>query len=106
MPDGCCCCFWQMIPTGKEKRMRLKLNKLTLENFKGIKNSEIKFDSKTTIQGQNGAGKTTIADAFYWLFADCNTLLLKNPPITPIGEEECISSVEAEILIDEKPCTA
>lgn len=47
--------------------MKIALNKLTLENFKGIKSLSIGFSDKTSIYGANATGKTTIFDAFTWL---------------------------------------
>jgi len=49
--------------------MEIKLLKLRLKNFKGIKELEINFDGRSTnIYGKNATGKTTIFDAFKWLF--------------------------------------
>lgn len=45
----------------------IKLKKLILENFKGIKQLKIDFSNVTNIFGDNGVGKTTIFDAFTWL---------------------------------------
>ena len=45
----------------------IKLKKLILENFKGIKELKIDFSNVTNIFGDNGVGKTTIFDAFTWL---------------------------------------
>lgn len=47
--------------------MKLKLKKLTLLNFKGIRNLTIDFTENTDISGDNATGKTTIFDAFVWL---------------------------------------
>jgi len=48
-----------------EKEMFLK--KITLLNFKGIKNQSFDFDDReTTIVGANGTGKTSFYDAFIW----------------------------------------
>lgn len=48
--------------------MNIKINKLTLQNFKGIKFLEINADgANLTIYGDNATGKTTIFDAFTWL---------------------------------------
>lgn len=78
---------------------------MKIQNFKGIKNKEISFDGKSSkIIGENGSGKSTCADAFYFLFGNCNYALVNNPMITPLGMSECISEVEAEIEIDGKPC--
>ena len=83
--------------------MKLELKSLTLKNFKGVKDKAITFDGNTRVLGANAQGKSTLADGWYWLWNDCNTALVKNPPITPIGESECISRVEAELEIDGKP---
>lgn len=49
-------------------RMKVKIKRLILNNFKGIKNRTIVFnDDVTSIYGDNGTGKTTIVDAFLWL---------------------------------------
>ena len=45
----------------------VKLEKLSLENFKGIKSMEINFSETTKIYGDNATGKTTLVDAFTWL---------------------------------------
>ncbi len=44
------------------------LKRLTLTNFKGLRNVAIDFGgSVTTISGKNGTGKTTVIDGFNWL---------------------------------------
>lgn len=49
----------------------MKLLKMTLENFKGIRNETFVFDGKNAdIYGANGTGKTTVYDAFTWLMFD------------------------------------
>ena len=49
----------------------IKLLKLTIRNFKGIKSLDINFDGKNAeILGTNGTGKTTILDAYLWLLTD------------------------------------
>lgn len=47
--------------------MEIKLRKLALQNFKGIRNKTIEFTCETNIYGQNASGKTTIFDAYLWL---------------------------------------
>lgn len=88
--------------------MEIKLLKLTVENFKGIRNFELKADGKNIIvHGKNGSGKTTLADAFFWLFDDAdqamqskfNTLMLDQSGST-IDHQE--AHVEAEIEADGK----
>lgn len=54
--------------------MRMIIERLTLDNFKGCRHLDIHFDSKRTeIRGANGTGKTTIADAFTWLLFNKNS---------------------------------
>lgn len=45
----------------------IKLQKIKLTAFKGIKSLEIDFSDETQIFGRNGTGKTTIFDAVTWL---------------------------------------
>ncbi|WP_314347720.1 AAA family ATPase [Mammaliicoccus vitulinus] len=48
--------------------MKIKLIKLVLDNFKGAKHFELNAEGKDiVVKGENNTGKTTIADAFYWL---------------------------------------
>lgn len=48
---------------------QLIIKRLALYNFKGIRQAEARFsDVSTTISGDNGVGKSTMADAFSWLF--------------------------------------
>ena len=48
--------------------MDIKLIKLVLDNFKGAKHFELNAEGKDiVVKGENNTGKTTIADAFYWL---------------------------------------
>jgi DNA repair exonuclease SbcCD ATPase subunit len=53
--------------------MELKLLKLELQNFKGIKKFCLKTGGENIIvQGKNGIGKTTLADAWFWLLTGSN----------------------------------
>lgn len=47
--------------------MKILLKRLSLKNFKGIKDLEVNLGKLTTIQGENATGKTTIFDGFLWL---------------------------------------
>lgn len=86
--------------------MEIRIYNLKLRNFKGIKELEIFFDGKNTnIYGKNATGKTTIFDAFKWLFFDkdsndrkdfnIKTLDENNNPIHFLEHE-----VEATLIID------
>lgn len=91
--------------------MDIKIYNLKLRNFKGIKELEINFNGKdTNIYGKNATGKTTIFDAFKWLFfnkdsndkTDFNikTLDKNNEPIHFLEHE-----VEATLIIDGQDVT-
>ena len=47
--------------------MRMTIEQMRLENFKGVRDLTINFGEKTSIFGMNGTGKTTIPDAFCWV---------------------------------------
>lgn len=51
----------------------IRLKSLRLENFKGIRDLSIEFGKTTNIFGDNKTGKTTVADAFFWLLFDKNS---------------------------------
>lgn len=89
--------------------MQIKLNFLEIENFKGIKHFRLDLGGESAIiQGKNGTGKTTVADAFYWLMTDqdsnlqtkFNALELDQTGIT-IDQQD--ATVTAEIFIGSKP---
>ena len=54
--------------------LRIELNKLKLENFKGVKNKTIDFSGVSrVVLGTNETGKSTVFDAFLWLLFDKNS---------------------------------
>ncbi len=87
--------------------MKIELKKISLENFKGIKELTVDFKKVTEIYGANATGKTTIVDAFRWLLfgkdssdrSDFNIKTLGKNGNAIHGLEH---SVEAEIDIDGK----
>ena len=50
------------------------LKEMILRNFKKQKSITIPFSKETEIHGKNRAGKTTIADAYFWLLYGKNSL--------------------------------
>ena len=44
----------------------IQVKSIQLKNFKKIKDRKIDFGKTTTISAVNGAGKTTIYDAFFY----------------------------------------
>jgi DNA repair exonuclease SbcCD ATPase subunit len=80
----------------------MKVKRITLENFKGCRNGSYEFGEISNVMGSNGVGKTTIATAFYWVFADKDYDLKSNPAIRPLGVEECTPRVDIELEINGK----
>lgn len=91
--------------------MEIRIYNLKLKNFKGIKELRIEFNGKdTNIFGANATGKTTVFDAFKWLFFDkdsndrkdfnIKTLDENNNPIHFLEHE-----VEATLIIDGQDIT-
>ncbi len=65
---------------------KMKLESLTLRNFKGTKEFTLLAGCRdTTILGDNACGKTTIADAESWLLTDKDSLGQAQFEIFPIG---------------------
>ena len=83
------------------------LKKLSIQNFKGIKERTLDFSAGrlTLIKGRNGVGKTTVLTAWLWLICNRDANLTSNPAIFPIGEGEYTPTVEAEITVDGTPVT-
>lgn len=81
------------------------LKRLKITNFKGVSDQEISFKNRTTISGENATGKTTIADAWYWLMTGRDSNLVDNPAVIPLGATEANPTVEAELDIDGKTVT-
>lgn len=79
----------------------IRLLSLEIADFKGIKNKVVDFTDKTIISGKNATGKTTIADAYFWLWSDKNYSLNSNPNIRPLGNEDSVvPTVTATMMID------
>lgn len=87
--------------------MVMTLNRLKIENFKGIRSFEISPNGgNLEITGRNKLGKTTIYDAFLWLLFGKNsageTKFTVKPTMLPVETE---NSVEADFTVDGKPLT-
>lgn len=90
--------------------MKIFLKKLTLNNFKGIKEKEIDFTDKTNISGDNATGKSTVFDAYSWLLWGKDSFNRKDYEIKPYDENNAVihnleSSVEGVFEVDDKPIT-
>jgi len=71
--------------------MNITIKRLTLKNFKGQKDLEINFNHITDIFGENAAGKTTVFDAFTWLFFDKDSSDRTSFELKPIGKDGKVS---------------
>lgn len=84
----------------------MRLISLELTNFKNIKHFVLEADGEDkNIYGKNGVGKTTLADAYYWLLTDKSSLdkkldddikiadKLTGNPIKDGGVEHTVSGV-------------
>lgn len=79
--------------------MRIILKSLHIENFKGIKSLEVNFSNKTSIKGQNAAGKTTIFDAFTWLLFNKNSVGEEKFNVRPLDKDgKKIDNVEIKVV--------
>lgn len=84
--------------------MKITLKTLTLSNFKGIKKLTVDFnDDLTNVFGDNATGKTTIFDAFTWLFfgkesTDRKDFNIKNTVDTSLNRQS--HEVSAIVVID------
>ena len=91
--------------------MNIRINKLSLQNFKGIKNYEIVAGGDNlTIYGDNATGKTTVFDAFMWLLFGKDSLGRSDFGIKTQDENGNVihnleHSVECEMLIDDTVLT-
>jgi DNA repair exonuclease SbcCD ATPase subunit len=89
---------------------QVKIKKLILHNFKGIKDFETVFNGTTKIFGDNATGKTTLVDAFTWLLFgkdstgrkdfSIKTFDANNQPIHKLDHEVvCEFDVDGEDMI-------
>ena len=86
----------------------LLLKSLKIENFKGCKNREIQFGGVTDIYGDNGTGKTTLADAFTWLLFDRDSAGSTKFGVRPRNGDKSLVNhveimVEGEFEVDGSP---
>ncbi|MGW8300445.1 MAG: AAA family ATPase [Desulfobacterales bacterium] len=85
--------------------MKIRLSNIIINNFKGISHFELNLGGESaTVAGRNGTGKTTLADAYYWLFSDQDSIGQANFDIiqlnktgAPIDNQD--ATVEAEIFV-------
>ena len=78
--------------------MVIKLKKLSIVNFKGVRSLEIDFNHITNIFGDNATGKTSIFDAFLWLFFGKNSENVSDFEVKRLDEKNrFIKDLESEV---------
>lgn len=82
---------------------KIEIREIRLTDFKGQLEKKIEFGHRTVVSGKNGCGKTTLADAFMWVFCDKDYNLKNNPDIRPDDGKECLPRADIELVIDGKP---
>lgn len=82
---------------------KIEVREIRLTDFKGQSEKKIRFGHRTIVSGKNGCGKTTLADAFMWVFCDKDYSLKSNPDIRPDDGRECLPRVDIDLVIDGKP---
>ena len=82
----------------KNKVMIINLKKISIVNFKGIKSFDIDFTHTTSVFGDNATGKTTIFDAFLWLFFGKNCEGISQFEVKRLDENNnFIKDIESEV---------
>lgn len=82
----------------------MKLAKLIIDNFKGIRHFVLDAGEKSvTILGANGTGKTSVADAYFWLLFGKDSLGNTKFTLKTNGTSGLDYSVEALLVDDRLP---
>lgn len=86
----------------------VQLKRLSLLNFKGIRNLSIDFDNNTNIFGDNGTGKTTIFDSILWLLFGKDSTDRKDFELKTLDSENNVipkidHEVEGDFLVNSEP---
>jgi DNA repair exonuclease SbcCD ATPase subunit len=81
--------------------MQIKIRKIKLTNFKGIRSMEISFNQLTNIYGENAAGKTSIFDAFTWCLFGKDSCDRKDFEVKTLdANNQVIPQIEHEVEVE------
>ena len=82
--------------------MRIKLLKITLENFMCYASKSFDFYDITKIMAKNGIGKSTIATGYLWCLFNCDYELKDNPVVRREVDGKSVDDmdVSVELLLD------
>jgi len=67
--------------------MKICLDRIEIENFRGIKKFSATFGADNRIYGENGIGKTSIYDAFLWLLYGKDSSGRKDFELRPLDKD-------------------
>lgn len=90
--------------TARERKLQviIKIKKLKLQNFQGIKSLEVEPDGKPlSVYGANGAGKTTLYNAFCWLLFGRPSTAEKNFTPQTVGTHNLEHTAEITLSLDD-----
>ncbi len=76
---------------------QVKLNQITLVNFRGHRSLKVEFSEQTIISGDNGKGKSGIYDAFLWLLFGKDQFDRKDFEIIPTIDGKQLDRVDPEV---------
>ena len=93
--------------------MELKLQTISIQNFKGIRDITLNLNGQSAaISGRNGCGKSSIVDAFTWCLFGVNANgdspgsdAFREKPLDENGNiiHNLTTSVQLDFLLDDKP---
>lgn len=66
---------------------KIVIKHMDIDNFKGLKKLSSNFYQKTVVSGKNAIGKTTIADAFFWVMFGKDSQGNTNFAVKPLGSD-------------------
>lgn len=86
---------------------KIEIKSMSIQNFKGCKSLDISFPNVTNIYGKNASGKTTVADAFFWLMFGKDSQGREKFQIRPLDEknmpiDKTTIYVKAVLVVDGK----
>lgn len=75
----------------------IRLKKLILENFMMYAQAEFNFTELTRIMGKNGKGKSSIVNAYTWLFFNCDYELNDNPVVRRTVDGKSVDDMDTAV---------
>jgi len=80
---------------------QIVLSSMQIRNFKGIKDFTLDINGDASIYGENGTGKTTIADAFQWVLFGKDSANRSDFSVKPQDEDgNDIHFLETEVTLE------